>query len=356
MKNPFKFGTIVEDTFFTDRQKEQQYIQHLLDSENHLILISPRRFGKTSLIVKVAKQSDRPWLMLNLQKVVSISDLASQILKEIFKLYPWERMKHLMNHFRFVPTISANPVTNGVDVSFQPMTDTSVLLEDTMSLMEKVSSPDSQLIVILDEFQEIMQIGKGLDKQLRAIMQTQKNLNYIILGSQESMMEEIFERKKSPFYHFGTLMHLSKIPREDFHSYLQDRLDSVLPQQSSAVANDILDITNCHPYYTQQLASQVWELATYEGLNENIAEVAVSRLTDIHDLDFERLWISFNRMDKRIFQLLCKKQNPLQSKQLPTSTAYSSIKRLMKAGYVIKTDSYEVEDPFFKRWIATRQL
>ena len=355
MKNPFKFGTIVEDEFFTDRIKELQQIRRVLDSENHLVLISPRRFGKSSLVMKAVKQAERPYVMLNLQNIVSTEDFAAKLLKEIFRLYPWERIKHLMGHFRIVPTISTNPVTNGVDVSFQPVVNANILLEDSMTMLEKVSTAEKRLVVIFDEFQEIMLIAKGLDKELRSIMQLQKNLNYILLGSQESMMEEIFERKKSPFYHFGSLMRLSKIPFDDFLLYIKERLMPVLDQESEAVGKDILAVTNSHPYYTQQLASQVWELAQYENVREDIVEMALERLVNIHDLDFERLWISFNRMDKRIMISLCLQQKPLQSRQLPTSTAFSAIKRLMKMGYVIRTDSYEVEDPFFKRWIAGQQ-
>ena len=356
MKNPFKFGTIVEDEFFTDRINELQYIKRAMDSENHLILISPRRFGKSSLVIKAAKQMGRPYLLFNLQKVVSTEDFAVKLLKEIFKVYRWEKIKHLMTHFRIVPTISTNPVTNGIDVAFQPISDSVVLLEDAFALLEKVSTPERKLIVIFDEFQEIIQISKGLDKQMRAIMQLQKGLNYIIMGSQESMMTEIFEHKKSSFYHFGTLMHLNKIPFHDFNIYIQERLSSVLYDQSSKVSNEILSITGCHPYYTQQLASQVWELAKYEGIMDNVVAVAIDRLTSIHDLDFERLWVKFNRMDKQILQSLCQNNNPLKNRQLPTSTIYSAIKRLMKMGYVIRTDKYELEDPFFKRWIMDNQL
>ena len=351
MKNPFKFGTIVEDEYFTDRTHELETIKRTLESENHLILISPRRFGKSSLVIKAAKQVGRPYLLLNMQKVMSTQDLASKILKEVFKLYTWEKVKHLMSHFHFVPTISANPITNGIDVSFQPTSDSNVLLEDAMALLEKVSTPEKRLIVIFDEFQEIMQIAKGLDKQLRAIMQMQKGLNYILLGSQESMMTEIFERKKSPFYHFGTLMHLNKIPYQDFLNYLNERLAPVLPNDCPAISNEILALTNCHPYYTQQLASQVWELANYEDIKDNVVNEALKRITSNHDLDFERLWIKFNRMDKQILQALSQGKNPLQNRQLATSTSYSAIKRLMKMGYVIRSDKYEIEDPFFKHWI-----
>ena len=350
MRNPFKFGTLVDGEFFTDRVTELESIQRMLDSENHLVLISPRRFGKSSLVAKAVKASRRPSISLNMQNMLSIEDFASKILRELFRLYPLERIRHLMTHFRIAPTVSTNPITNGIDVSFQPVINGIVLLEDAMALLEKVSTENKKLIVVFDEFQEIMNIRKGLDKQLRSIMQEQQHLNYILLGSQESMMTEIFERKKSPFYHFGKLMHLSKIPYEDFRIYVAERLPLKEASQNSVV-DDILTFTGLHPYYTQQLSAQVWEMMTYDKLFDNVVSEAVNAIIQTHDLDFERLWLSFNRTDRFIMQSLSSQKNPLQNRQMATSTTFSAIKRLMKAGYVIRTEDYEVEDPFFKTWI-----
>ena len=349
MRNPFKFGTIVEDEFFTDRVAELASIKHVMDSENHLILISPRRFGKSSLVHKAVRELNRPFITLNLQNVINVEDFAAKLLREIFRLYRMERIKHLMTHFRVVPTISTNMMTNGIDISFQPVVNTMVLLEDAMQLLEKVSTKEHRLIVVFDEFQEIMNIEKKLDKQLRSIMQTQHNLNYILLGSQESMMTEIFERKKSPFYHFGHLMYLDKIPYSDFFEYITERLP--LNDAGREVVDEILTFTRLHPYYTQQLSSQVWELITYNQLSENVVQKAVEQIVLIHDLDFERLWQNFNRTDRKILQDLSRQSNPLQNRQLAVSTSFSAIKRLMKAGYIIRTNEYEIEDPFFREWI-----
>ena len=352
MKNPFKFGTLVDDEFFTDRVNELESIQRMLDSENHLVLISPRRFGKSSLVAKAVKASGRPSISLNLQNILSIEDLASKILRGLFRLYPLERIKHLMTHFRIVPTISTNPITNGIDVSFQPVMDSIILLEDAMALLEKVSTEDKKLIIVFDEFQEIMNIRKGLDKQLRSIMQEQRQLNYILLGSQESMMTEIFERKKSPFYHFGKLMHLNKIPYEDFRTYVSERLPLKKKESLNTIVDEILSFTSLHPYYTQQLSAQVWEIMTYDKHFENVVDEAISAIAQTHDLDFERLWLSFNRTDRFIMQSLSNNKNPLQNRQMATSTTFSAIKRLMKGGYVIRVEDYEIEDPFFKAWIV----
>ena len=349
MKNPFKFGTIVDGEFFTDRTKECDYVTRFLDGENHLVLISARRFGKSSLIAKAVKQSKRKSVMINMQNVTSVQNFASRLMSALLKLYPIERLKHLMTHFRFVPTISTNITTGSVDVSFMPNVDSMILLEDAMNMLENVSSEDNRLIVVLDEFQDILSISKGFDKQLRSIMQLQKNVNYVFLGSQESMMEGIFEKKKSPFYHFGQLMRLDKIPYEDFYAYVAHRL----PED---VAKEILAFTNCHPYYTQQLAYHVWDMLHYENVIENLLEETIERLVNLHDLDFERLWMSLTRQERRIMQILSDGNGNtlLRDHSTPTSTTFSALKKLIQKGYVIRTSTYEIEDPFFDRWIKQR--
>lgn len=355
MNNPFKFGSVVDEPYFTDRINELAYIKHSMNSANHIVLISPRRFGKTSLVKKAIKEINRPSIFINLQMAVSVENLASLLLKEIFKLRPFEKVKHLMTHFRVIPTISTNPFSDAVDVSFQPSLDTIAILEDAFALLEKVSSPTKRIITVFDEFQEIIGIEKGLDKRLRAIMQEQQNINYIFLGSQESMMTQIFERKKSPFYHFGILMHLDKIPYDDFMQYITQRLPLKYDTQAKDIAKDILNTTLCHPYFTQQLASQVWEILTYSDVKEDIVKEAVEQLTIIHDLDFERLWMNFNKTDKYILLNLAHKKQPSSTRSLPTSTIYSSVKRLMQMGYIIKINEYEIEDPFFRNWLIKKQ-
>ena len=350
-ENPFKFGTIVEAEYFTDRVEEVAYIKEFIQSANHLVLISPRRFGKSSLVAKAVKESARKHITVNLQQATSVSDLSAKLLKEFFKVHPMERVRHLITHFRVIPTVSTNPVTGMMDVSFQPVADEAVLVEDVLTLIEKAHSEKNRLVVVLDEFQEIRDIAPRLDRQLRSIMQRQKHINYILLGSQESMMTDIFENKKSPFYHFGELMRLGKLPREDFHRYLSERLAPVFGEEHVGVADRILDYTDCHPYYSQQLAANVWQVRVLQLQAEDALAAAVGHIVLSHGLDYERLWMNFNRTNRWILQRLASGK-PLQSGDYRTSTVYSALKRLQKDGYVIYSNRYEIEDPFFREWIS----
>ncbi|HBH08262.1 MAG TPA: hypothetical protein DDX40_02515 [Rikenellaceae bacterium] len=223
-----------------------------------------------------------------------------------------------------------------------------------MLLLERAHSEKDRLIVVLDEFQEIKDIATNLDKQLRSIMQEQKHINYILLGSQESMMTDIFENKKSPFYHFGELMRLGKLPRSDFYDYLSKRLSPVFPESYGSLADSILDFTECHPYYAQQLAANVWQIGVLQPKTEDVLQAAVDNIVVSHALDYERIWMGLKRTNRWILQRLASKKN-LQSGEYRTSTIYSALKRLQKDGYVMYSDHYELEDPFYRQWIL-RQL
>lgn len=351
-ENPFKFGTIVDDEYFTDRVQEVAFIRQFVNSANHLVLISPRRFGKSSVVAKSIRQTGRKHITVNIQQVTSVSDLSAKLLREFFKVHPLERVRHLIMHFRIIPTISTNAITGSMDVSFQPGVDGNIVLEDVMTLIESAHTEQDRIIIVLDEFQDICELAPKLDKKLRSIMQEQKHINYILLGSQESMMTDIFENKKSPFYHFGEMMRLGKLPHHEFFLYLSERLKECFPDTCDSLSNRILEYTECHPYYSQQLAASIWQIGVLQPNTVDPMKAAINHIVTTHSLDYERLWMNFKRTNKWIMQRLSSGK-PLQSGEYRTSTIYSALKRLQKDGYVIYSDHYEMEDPFFREWIVT---
>ncbi len=368
MKNPFKFGSIVEGSYFTNRNNEIKEVKSILESENHLIIISPRRYGKTSLIYKVIKELKRSFIILDLQIITSQEDFAEELLKRIYRLYPFEKIKNAVKNFRIVPLITINPVSNEIDVSFKTTRSSSISipLEDVLNLIEKLSSVENKLIVVFDEFQEVKRIGKELDKHLRSILQHHKKINYVFLGSQESLIRDIFEKKKSPFYHFGYLLPLEKIPYEEFKFFLRSRFKKIT-NDSSIIVDSIVKFTNCHPYYTQQLSFAVWEILERSGkqiAGIQAVETAEYVLIKRHDIDYERLWNTLNRTDMKILiGMSFSNLSPLSGEfakiyNIPAhSTVFSSLKRLMMNGFIVKNkNSYEIDDPFFKKWIIERRL
>ena len=359
MENPFKFGVVVEKDCFTNREKERHQIAQTLNSGNHLILISPRRFGKTSLVKEATKNLKRPVIYLDLQLVTDIADFTAHLLRSVLKIDKWKKIKQTIAAFRIVPTISLDPQTNAMDISFQPSVtkDWFLALEDVFNLIEKVGENGKKPIVILDEFQEILTIHKNLNKQLRSILQHHQHVNYLFLGSIESMMKDIFEKKKSPFYHFGLLLGLKKIPYPDFLAFLENRLNKIT-SEAHRLSEQILNFSTCHPHYTQQMAFYCWNFLERNPFTENIVEIITNQIVKDHDTDYERLWNTLNKTDQKILiELSTKELSPLKdiTVSMPTSTVYSGLKRLSVKGHIIYNDKYELDDPFFKRWIIEKR-
>ena len=361
MMNPFKFGSVVSDVFFTNREVECERLAQLIASSNHVIMIAPRRFGKTSLVNKVVAETDRPVMWLDLQLLTNTADFASQLLKQLFKNYPFEKLKFMIRHFRIIPILSVDPYTNNVEIGFQPHVDSFVYLEDVLNLIEKLGEEKNRPIVVFDEFQDLLGLDLSLDKRLRAVIQFHKNINYVFLGSSESLMSQIFENKKSPFYHFGQLLTLNKISYNDFHVFLKKRF-AAITDKPAEIADKILHFSQCHPHYTQQLAFHVWLALTHEIYSENIVDETVKEIILLHDNDFERLWSTFNNTDKKVLIELAFEQTNLLSAPVlfkntsASSTLFSAMKRLAHKGILIKTGKYEIDDPFFRNWIVGKRL
>jgi hypothetical protein len=361
-QNPFKFGTVVDGNYFTDREDELLKISSFLKGKNHLILISPRRFGKTSLIRKVISESCRRYVYLDMQLVISVEDFASQLLKRIYRIFPVQKLKGYIKSFRLIPSVIINPVTGEAEISFKPGSKDLSPLEDVLNMVDKLGSGNKKIVVVLDEFQDIFRIQSGLDRLLRSVMQNQKNINYVFMGSSESMIREIFEKKSSPFYRFGSLMTLGKISTEKFMEFLETRFEGITDQKTE-ISDAILKLTGCHPFYTQQLAFTVWELIVRSGYADDIVKAASDEIVQSHDNDYERLWNSLNRTDMMVLTGMSSGDvSPLSDKFSrlygtgASSTIFSALQRLTNRGMITKENSvYTIDDPFFKRWIILRR-
>lgn len=207
-----------------------------------------------------------------------------------------------------------------------------------------------------------MRIEKRLDYYLRSLMQHHSNVNYVFSGSQESMMRELFEKKRSPFYHFEYLFPLGKISKIDFFNFIDDGLKK-LTINHNELTNQIIEIAELHPYYTQQLAFNTWEVIVRDKKNKTPVEIAVAEILQYHDYDYEQIWNTLNRSEMKILIGMAVSDIPPLSAEFslkfnsgPTSTVFSNIKKLLKNGFIVKSDKqYLIDNPFFKRWIVYRR-
>ncbi|MBP5391042.1 MAG: ATP-binding protein [Bacteroidales bacterium] len=267
MDKPFIFGVPVDDMHFIGREKEIQRLTANFQYGINTILMSPRRWGKTSLVNKVSSQiNSKKKIVVRMDIFSCRSDydfyntFASEILKQTAsKLDEWkESAKGFIE--RITPKISFSP---------DPSTDYSLSLgitpkshtpEDVLSLPQTIAQRKKcDIIVCIDEFQQIGEFPDSLavQKKLRTVWQNQKNVSYCLYGSKMHMMMNLFQKKSYPFYRFGEILNLDPIPVETWIPYIQERFRSFGKTIDEESISKICQITEFQASYVQQLAYSV---------------------------------------------------------------------------------------------------
>ncbi len=359
--NPFKYGQVVEGEYFTNREKEIREIKHEIISGQHVILISPRRYGKTSVIENTINQIKYPSIRLDMQLITDELDFANTFIKKLLSLSKFEKIKQFLKRLRIQPAIQYNNQTDKISLIFNPgENNLPVYLEDALGLPQIIAEKiKKRIIIIFDEFQEIRRISKNLEKKVRAVFQYHKDVSYIFIGSMQHMIRDIFENKNNPFYKFGKQIVLTKMDYETIKKFVLKRFAS-RNMDASQIMDKILDITQGHPYYTQQLCHEIFALSDTNKLSSSFIQKAIENILVNHNSDFQTWWSKLDNTERKIMiGFSSGRTNPTSREFIDlyaiksASTAGSAIKRLQEKGIIIKKNggTYSIEDPFWKIWI-----
>ena len=265
---PFIFGVATSGDNFTDRVKETERLLLNFKHGVNTVLISPRRWGKTSLVQKVCRlaQSEKLKVVyIDIFSCRSDRDFYDAFAEAVLKQTSSKLDEWLENAKLFLSRISPK-ITFGTD----PMTDFSVSLElnpksddvnDILQLPEKIAQKKGiNIVVCIDEFQQIAEFkdSKTFQKRLRTVWQLQGSVSYCLFGSKMHLMNELFEKKSLPFYKFGDAIYLPKIGTADWVDYICGRFEATGKHISRELAERICLKVDNHSSYVQQLAWLVW--------------------------------------------------------------------------------------------------
>ncbi len=359
--NPFRFGNVVTGEYFTDRKNEIREIISEIKAGQHIVLMSPRRYGKSSLVNEAMKASGIKGFRINMELIADEVDLANYYVRNALSLSKFEKIKHHLKNLKIQPYIQIQPTTNEISVSFSAETrNISSLLSDSLQLPETIAGNiKKRIVIVFDEFQEIRRISPILERKMRGIFQYHQNIAYIFIGSRESMIREIFQNKKNPFYNFGRHITLHKIPEPEFSDFVIKRFSS---QKIDAckIVKDILKFTNCHPHYTQQLCHEIYILSEGKILTRGIINKAVDQITTEHHADYSRWWSSLTNTERKVIIGIASGDFSPTSQEFirkygitSASTSGSVVSKLIALGTLVKKngEKIKIEDPFWKEWI-----
>lgn len=366
---PFVFGVATAGDNFTDREKEAERLLMNFRHGVNTVLISPRRWGKTSLVRKVCRLAASEQLKIVYLDVFSCrSDrefydaFAAAVLKQTSsKLDEWLENARLFLS-RISPKISmgADPMTDfSISFDVNPKSDD---IDEILRLPEKIAQKKGcNIVVCIDEFQQIAEFrdSKTFQKRLRSVWQLQTSVSYCLFGSKKHLMNELFEKKSLPFYKFGDAIYLQKISTDDWVQYICGRFESTGKKISQELAAKICQAVDNHSSYVQQLAWLVW-IHTDKVATDHDFEAAFQDIIDQNTPLFEKQTENLTNYQMNFLRAVVDgihseftSQDVLQKYRLGSSANVSIIKRALVKQELIDVDRRQVviSDPVMVEWL-----
>ncbi|NNM58592.1 MAG: ATP-binding protein [Legionellales bacterium] len=260
---------IVTGNAFCDREKEREYLKKRLDQNVHVVLMSPRRYGKSSLIAQFTLEQDTPFTAVDLLPATSgryvknaIVDGVTELLDAIMPRFKKSKQM-LMRHFaKLNPVIELSAFGQKLKLRPEEKTHEETIMKLLMSLDMVAKEMNLHVIFVIDEFQQIAMLEEShsLEASIRHAVERSKNVFYIFSGSNRTLLEEMFKNKTRPLYHLCDEMKLDRIASEYYVPFINaaslQTWKSPLPSDSIDM---ILYLTDRHPYYVNRLCRMLWD-------------------------------------------------------------------------------------------------
>ena len=357
MRNPFVYGKIVGKDCFADRRKEIGLIRNAVLSGQNVIVYSPRRYGKSSLVYNAIQELDVVSIWIDCYGLISKRELAEKIAVEVIRKWKAKRVvESIKDLFRSVrPKIRLGEEIE-VEFSFE---EEDKAFEESLELPQKLAKRSKKrVVVVFDEFQEVVQLGEDVLPKMRSAFQKHVDVCYIFIGSKK---EKIFRSALSPFYNFGMHVTLNKIPKEEFKEFIREKFENSGIKIDDKAINRVLEVTECHPYYTQMLCHKLW-FDAFVG-DRRVDADDVDRVVDeiIHEETdaYVTIWDDLTLSQRKVLIALSKGETDLYSAEFlqkyrfkRASNVQVAVKGLLKKEIINKVkNKYEISDPFLRLWI-----
>lgn len=373
MDTPFIYGALATGENFTDREEETRRLVINFKSLINTIIISPRRWGKSSLVHKSAEIACQEERMLKICHIDLFNVRNETHFYELFAekviaaaSTKWDDVismaKRLMGGI--IPRIGLSDGVN-TGMTFDFVFDKKDFNPDQILDLPEILAKEKKIkfVVCIDEFQNIANFkdGEFVFRRLRSHWQQHQNASYCLYGSKRHMMTEILSSPSKPFYKFGDFMFLPKIPREYWIPFFTGRFKDtgkhINPEEASLIAELVED----HPYYCQQLAQIAW-LRTDRDCSKDIIEMSHVTLREQLSLLFENQTSELTTQQIAFMHAVINEEEALSSTAtmgkygISSSTAAIRSKKALIGKDILDDIGGKIDflDPLFKFWLKSK--
>jgi uncharacterized protein len=374
-ENPFVFGEIIDDANFVNRTDELNHLVRDLADGQKVFLLSPRRFGKSSLVaLALLKLKKRHIHTVNLT-VSSYSSYAQFLEKFAEKVLraagPWERVKDWVTRFgrQVKPDVSINMATGEISLSLGKGVgfDPAPIAPDVFALPgELTKNAGFRMAICLDEFQQISQFNGGsVENAIRNQVQEQREVGYVFAGSQPSLMEEMLSAKR-PFHKAGPQMFLDKIAAKDWKESIIRHFRKRGRTLDDPGLETLLASADLIPYDVQRIAHELWDYAELKDKRQlDVSDVksVIESLVTSQSTYYELLWEQLSARQRAALQAIAYRgaseiysQTVREEFRLgPASSVQKALQSLDSRDILDRyKGSYFFLDPLFPCWIRKK--
>jgi hypothetical protein len=367
--SPFIYGTTVSRQGFTNREQETRKLIVNLTGGINTMIISPRRWGKSSLVEKVigdikATEKNKSVVLIDLFTVKTEEEFLEVFAREIIKVSSskWEDWMNSGKSFfkALIPKFSIG-VDPGNDFSLSfDWKELKKHADEVLNLPETICQKKGiKMIICLDEFQDLANFPDytAFEKKMRSVWQRQKSVTYCLFGSKRHMMLEIFNNSSKPFYRFGDIMLLEKIKTEKWVAFIRKCFADTGKQIGEKEAALIPYYMKNHSWYVQQLSHYTWNLTAKKVTVENI-KTALDEVINANSPLYQKEIESISLTQLNFLKAIVKGETKLTSVAImekyqlgtPRNVAKNRI-ALVNGDLIYETKGvYELADPVFERW------
>ena len=375
--NPFVYGEITPVGAFVDREDELDRLAGDLLAGQKVFLISPRRFGKSSLIRQALRTAGRRGALTVELTVSSYSSYVAFLEGYARALLSAEtridrlrsRLRELFTTVRPEVRVEAEPGGAGrFAIAFPTVRtakDQERLAEEVFALPARIAKARGRrLAVALDEFQAIASFDGGqIEHALRAAIQTQREVGYIFSGSEPSLMAQMLQRKR-PFYKAGPVLHLGRIPADRFAAFIESRFRHTGVRPEPGLGSAIVELAGNLPYDVQRLAHETWDDAKVAGrrtVGLDALHATLKRLLAEYDTFFEQTWQGLTLAQRATLRAaVLEDGRNLLSADVRTryrlsgpSTVQAALAALVRQEILMREgDRHIVVDSLMREWVA----
>jgi len=369
MESPFHYGTVVSGRYFVNRIDEKILLKRNLLSGINTMIISPRRWGKSSLVkdgmLELLRENKKVKVcFIDLFAVATEQEFYEQLAKVVVQSVSG-KVEHWLDAIKNHLSAITPKITIGGDPSSQfsisiPLSDIEREPIEVLDLAEKLAKEKGiRLIICIDEFQNIAGLAsyETFEKRLRSVWQNHQHVSYCLYGSKRHMMSDIFNNPSKPFYRFGDLLELQKICRKEWKKYIIGGFKSTGKSITTKQAGKIASIMDDHSWYVQQLAHYAWSI-TEKVLSDDDLESAVNQLINTNSPFFIKEYESLSKTQVNLLKAVTMGESQIASQRVMAEYGLGSNrnatrnKQTLEQADIIEAtnDGYKFLDPVFALW------